>query len=347
MASEEFKVEIAYLPPPNWDKLLFEVKKETSICQSTYWARVLQKLEGAKPHFITVRDENRRALGLCLIVRRPFKKHGRLKNLLWYLECIDGPVILQPDQAFNVTEEILRSAILFAKRSLITHIQIIPARTNKWADDLEITSVYQRYGFAIRRWGTYLVDLEKGEEELFSNLKHSARKCIRKCKKMGVKVEKIKNLEEFRDIFWKSYAKFEEEFKRPVRPFSSITWEEDRDNLYHYFVAKDTDGRVLAVLGMYIFNGVATEIISSISSYAYKEKIPAQDLLHWEMMLEAKRLGCEIFDLAGVNPDPKDPKEIGIRRFKEKWGGRYIEYHTYKKEMLISKILEWGRRYKH
>lgn len=85
---------------------------------------------------------------------------------------------------------------------------------------------------------------------------------------------------------------------------------------------------------MYIFNGVATEIASGTMPLAYELKLPAQDLLHWEMMLEAKRLGAHTFDLAGVAPLPRNSKEEGIRRFKEKWGGRYVEYYTYRKGLI-------------
>ena len=99
-------------------------------------------------------------------------------------------------------------------------------------------------------------------------------------------------------------------------------------------VVNDSD-IVLACLGMYIFNGVATEFASSISALAYEKKIPVQDILHWEMMLEAKRMGCHTFDMAGVNPSPQTPKEKGIRQFKEKWGGRYVEYNIYHKDMML------------
>jgi lipid II:glycine glycyltransferase (peptidoglycan interpeptide bridge formation enzyme) len=67
---------------------------------------------------------------------------------------------------------------------------------------------------------------------------------------------------------------------------------------------------------------------------AQQEKIPAQDLLHWELMLRSRQLGCRAFDLAGISPDPATPKEVGIRRFKEKWGGEYVEYYTFERNVV-------------
>ena len=33
-----------------------------------------------------------------------------------------------------------------------------------------------------------------------------------------------------------------------------------------------------------------------------------------------------IYDFAGVSPNPESKKEEGIRFFKGKWGGEYVEY---------------------
>jgi lipid II:glycine glycyltransferase (peptidoglycan interpeptide bridge formation enzyme) len=95
---------------------------------------------------------------------------------------------------------------------------------------------------------------------------------------------------------------------------------------------------------MYMFNGVATEIASALSPQAFTQKIPAQDILHWEMLLEAKKAGCHTFDMAGVNPNSSNPKEAGIRRFKEKWGGRYVEYQTFEKQLPLSTTHQIAKR---
>jgi len=343
MDSSKFNVKITHSAPSYWDDLLFKAEKETNICQSIYWANVLQRLEGAKPYFITVSDHSGTILSLCLIIKRPLKIHRSPKSYLWNLECIDGPVILEEGYAREVTDILLKEVLQLKRFFSTLNITIIPSRTSKYAFDKEIALIYKNLGFSVETWASYLLDLNKTEDELFSNTKHSARKCIKKCHRMGIKVEKIKNIEELKNIFWKYRSKFEKEFKRPVRVFSPVAWEEDKNKRYHYFITKSSDNRILAVLGMYIFNGIATEIASSISLYAYQKKIPAQDLLHWEMILAAKRLGCRIFDLAGINPNPKDSKEEGIRRFKEKWGGRYTEYYVYKKDLLISKIFNLRR----
>ena len=98
---------------------------------------------------------------------------------------------------------------------------------------------------------------------------------------------------------------------------------------YQFFVAKDQKGSVLATLGTYRFKGVATEIMSHRSKGSFDNNLPAQDLLHWEIIKYHKSLGDHWFNLAGYSPNPNTPKEEGIRNFKKKWGGQEIPVHTY------------------
>ena len=61
--------------------------------------------------------------------------------------------------------------------------------------------------------------------------------------------------------------------------------------------------------------------------------------------------GCTLFDLAGVAPEPANQKEAGIRRFKEKWGGKYVEYSRFEKRTALGNAwhkvkgsIQWSRR---
>jgi lipid II:glycine glycyltransferase (peptidoglycan interpeptide bridge formation enzyme) len=204
-------------------------------------------------------------------------------------------------------------------------------------------NLYQGFGFEAKKWATYLVDLRKEEEELFKFIAHAARKCIKKCQREGLKVVALKSFEEFEERYWRPYVKAEAYFGRKANKAKKELWDEDKENYYHYYIAEDQQRDTVAVLGMYIFNGIATEIASGLMPKAYEQKIPAQDLIHWEIMLEARRMGAHTFDLAGVNPNPEDSKEEGIRRFKEKWGGKYVEYYVYRKNMIpmLKTINQW------
>jgi lipid II:glycine glycyltransferase (peptidoglycan interpeptide bridge formation enzyme) len=322
--------------PIGWDEGLRKREIDVGICQSRYWAEVIRILDKATPYYFQIKDSGDSVLAQALILKRYRYDRDRQRRLfpLPYIECLDGPVIFDHARSVESTQLILRHVLRVAKRNLTTHIHLIPSHVSRYASDEKMANVYQEFGFEAKKWGTYLVDLKKDEEELFKLIMHSARKCIKKCQREGLKVIAIKSYEEFEERYWQPYVKAEAYFGRKANLARKDIWGEDKDNYYHYYIVEDKQGETVAVLGMYIFNGVATEIASSIMPQAYEQKIPAQDLIHWEMMLEAKRLGAHTFDLAGVNPNPQTPKEEGIRRFKGKWGGKYVEYYVYRKNMI-------------
>jgi len=42
-------------------------------------------------------------------------------------------------------------------------------------------------------------------------------------------------------------------------------------------------------------------------------------------------IGCNTYDLTGVNQNPRTKTEAGIYKFKEKWGGKLRTYNIYSK----------------
>jgi lipid II:glycine glycyltransferase (peptidoglycan interpeptide bridge formation enzyme) len=50
--------------------------------------------------------------------------------------------------------------------------------------------------------------------------------------------------------------------------------------------------------------------------------------LHWQEILEFKRLGFEFYDLGGLPMDDSDPVKNAIAKFKLEFGGEHvIEYN--------------------
>jgi lipid II:glycine glycyltransferase (peptidoglycan interpeptide bridge formation enzyme) len=195
-----------------------------------------------------------------------------------------------------------------------------------------VRRTFEQHGYVMSLWGSYLVDLTQTEEQLWKGAKPAARKSTNRARSFNLKIVKINSIEQLRLNIYEPYETFERGAGRKSVPWANFKaiWDLDNENNYSFFYAESPELGVLAVLGMFNFNDVATEIASAISPIAFERKIPAQDLLHWEMMLAAKAAGCHTFDLAGVDPQAEG-KAAGIRRFKEKWGGRYVEYPVFKK----------------
>jgi len=93
-------------------------------------------------------------------------------------------------------------------------------------------------------------------------------------------------------------------------------------------------------LGVLSFNGILFEI-GAARKVGVKAGGFAGDLVKWKIMCWGAEMGYRVYDLAGVAPDPQNCKEEGIRQFKSKFGGAYVEfplctktYSPYKAGML-------------
>lgn len=327
-----------------WDKYIL-INKYTDFLQSFCWAKILKIAYGFKPIFLEVQKGDNPIAYFSLHEKFLYIVSDKIKHKITnffgklftkYLEAIGGPVILEDNKTEEVIINIIEWLEIYAKKNHIQRINLTPFKYNElYAVNPAIKSFFESYGYSTKTEATYLINLNQGEESLWKYIKHSARKALKQTMKTNLVIKKTKSFKDYIEKFILPYNEMEKEFGRlefPVSIAKKISEFDLMNKYYHYFYAEIYE-KIVGVLGMYVYNGYATEIMSSTSKYAYNNKIYAQDLLHWQMMLEAKRMGCHTFDLAGVNPNPQTTKEIGIRRFKEKWGGKYIEYNVYSKDM--------------
>jgi peptidoglycan biosynthesis/recognition FemAB-like protein len=341
--------------PPEWDRYLHRARTEAGLCQSAYWGRVISRVDEAKPIFLEATHDDDLAGQLLLFHKRPFNREIRKplskaaalrRGAAATLEWMDGPVVHRREHARSVLDALLTWVDEYAKTHSIATIRAAGcAPLSQTGGTREMKAAFIDHGYRSSTWATLLVDLNLDEESLWRALNDSARKGVRRCRREGVVVRRITDVTDLCENFVGPYVAFEAAHGRPANPVhvARIMWEEDAEKYYAYFVAEDRDRQILATLGMYLFNGMATEIASALSPAAYQTKVPAQDILHWEMIRYAKAHGCHTFNLAGVAPQPADAKEAGIRRFKEKWGGRYVEYNRHEKSLGIWKTLRSAR----
>jgi len=104
------------------------------------------------------------------------------------------------------------------------------------------------------------------------------------------------------------------------------------------FIAYDKHTPLAAALVSF-FGSTAT-YLHGASSNKYREK-QAPYLLHWEIIKTAKKQGCAIYDLGGINLSQQHAW-VGITRFKLGFGGKVVEY-VGNLELPINK--SWFRLY--
>ncbi|MDD4564891.1 MAG: peptidoglycan bridge formation glycyltransferase FemA/FemB family protein [Eubacteriales bacterium] len=335
--------------PPNWDS---DLKDRGDLLQTTYWAAVLHKLDKSLPIFLELYDGSKKIAQLLVFHCIPWDRSRQemRKDLVGrvmrkgYLRVYGAPVFFYEEEVLinSGTGQIIEWMESYSKSKKLRYIDI-SGHFNQNFCNIDILESYEK-----KKWATLLVDLTVDEDQIWRSISGAARKSVNKAKREKIFIKKISNVEEYINLYLQNYNQFNgrETLEADIEN-NRIIWEEDKNQYYHYYVAQK-DNCIIGVLGMFVFNGIAAEIMSALSPEAFEKKLPAQDLLHWEMFLEAKRMGCHTFDLAGINPEPKTAKENGIRRFKEKWNGAYVEYYSYSKitQPILRKAYVFYKRIK-
>ncbi|NYZ78495.1 peptidoglycan bridge formation glycyltransferase FemA/FemB family protein [Candidatus Micrarchaeota archaeon] len=295
--------------------------------QTSFYADYAEREAGLKPFFLRA-EENGRTAGQLLLLKGS-RAHGLLANapfsrattkiarsLLPAFHWVYGPVAESEEAALAL----LKKAAAVSKGK-IRECSPHPLE--------QFENAFTTAGFKQKKWGTFIVDLSQSEEELWKNVDHSARKLANRTLEQ-VEVKQVETEGEFKEF----HGVLNENRKRgKVRPYrySPLLWKIWRESgTGAVFIAREkTSNRVLAGLGISFFNGYLNEWGAGTSNYAIENHVYAQDAIKWSVVKWAKGKNFRFFDLTGVNPNPQDEKENGIFRFKEKWGGKLVEYSAW------------------
>jgi len=180
-------------------------------------------------------------------------------------------------------------------------------------------AVFNTYpdGSKFIEFGTYVLDLNKSEEELFAGLHQKHRNVVKKAMKDGVIIK------QGAVFLGECYKLIKDTYKRQGKGF--IDFDEFKsmhdslgDNVNFYVAVKDD---VLQGCAILLWN------TNNSSYYLYggsigKPYTGAVNYLHWQAILDMKKRGVRYYDFFGARIDPpKDSKYEGIQRFKSRFGG--------------------------
>jgi hypothetical protein len=330
------------VPLPDWDAKVSSVP-EGSIFQTTGWAAYLAET-GNRPYFVVARDETGNVKGVLLGYREKVGEEEqdegrptffrfvelRVKRIFPVLRVLNGPLILDKRRAGEICCAIWKEVDRICSADRIFQLR---GRRPIHGPAPCVGSVESPTGKEVisSPWGTYLIDLTLTESEMWKRLKRSARKAIRRAQEQGVTVKMIRGgagLGDYIELLRKTRESLGLAFP-PCFPNQKM-WNclGDKGRL-QVFVA-EVGNAICYGLGVLSFNGILFEI-----GVARKLDVEAGgfagDLVKWKIMCWGAEMGNRVYDLTGVAPDPKNRKEEGIRRFKSKFGGAYVEFPLYTK----------------
>ena len=323
-------------PDVNWNKRLFNSGLGT--IYQTIERGIFVKTLNRPTHFLKFLDENQKIVGQLLVDEIPrFEQNNSRKKFLGKIPGIkktiytwvSGPVIFEQKYATEIYEVLYQ--FLKSKKTAI----------DGWTHPLAPgnPAPFQKY-FQIIKWGTHLIDLSKTKEEIYENIdKHSGRKNIERSIKRGVTVEEIteKSLFEFNELI----NSMRDEAGREKSDIKNLKrrWKLFKPVGFSGFLAKK-DKTPIGGLLFYHVNGHILEAGVARSKIDTKEKLYSQDLIKWKIIEWGLENKMRFFNLNGFNPNPISEKEKGIKRYKEKWGGKPYYYFRIlqKPNILTNKI---------
>lgn len=312
-----------------WDDFL--KAHDGTIYQSTAYAHYVRAI-GMNPRFIRCQKNGQTAAQLMVVESsRPFQLlfdqpfSGLTLALARKVFAEDrftyGPVYSDGHAACATVQEAMH------------HARKTRARLSGSSSPLQTESalIFEKTGLRGKPWATFLIDLTQPLETLWQNVDKSARKLVNRTREDGVIVREAQSTHDIRHY---TDLLNQARHRNGKRPYAY----KDHTEFFNVLVKQEgvarillaeKDGHLLAGLTITAFNGIVNEWGAGQSDFALKNKIYASDLVKWHVIEWGQKNGQRSYDLTGVNPEASDPKEQGIYRYKQKWGGvlkRYDEY---------------------
>ncbi|MEM4720135.1 MAG: peptidoglycan bridge formation glycyltransferase FemA/FemB family protein, partial [Candidatus Bilamarchaeaceae archaeon] len=238
------------------------------------------------------------------------------KRVVPFVYWLDGPICSEGKMG-----PIIDQLDLYCKkRGFVVKNAVLPTIAASLEEKL------REMHFQIRKNSTFIVDLNKTEDEAFSSLTKKARWAVRKAQEKGVVVRLAEDddLEDYYELLisWKksiglsTYISYQQLKKQ---------WQLLHPENMQVFLAY-WNRKLVAAMGLLYFNGNMIEVMSAQSDVNKQNKLFAGDILKWSIIRWGIKNSMKTYDLAGVNPRPDaTEKEKAIYQFKSKWGGLLTE----------------------
>ena len=328
-----------------WEDSLLKIREKTFL-QSWNWGEFQAKI-GEKIWRLGIFDSSHQ-IGATLVI----KITARRGNFLFIPH---GPLV--KELLMNDRKKVLRLLLerlkKIAKDEKVAFIRIAPL----WEKNKENIEIFQELGFRpapihIHPEVTWQLDITFPENEILKKMRKTTRNLIKRSQKEGVKIyfsNDLKNVKLFCELYQATVSRhhfipFSYDFLK--KEFESFL----PDNVLLFFAQwKD---KILSSAMIIFWQKIA--FYHQGASLNLFSKIPASYLLQWEIIKEAKKKGCVLYNFWGIAPkENRHHPWHGLTLFKKGFGGEKREYiktqdfplsHRYFRNWIIETFRRYKRR---
>lgn len=297
-----------------WDRFV-ESASETGFMQSSWWAD-FRATVGYEHFGLALKDHGAIVAG-ALVLKYSYAP-GRC---FYYVQ--DGPVLPDDESVGGEVFETILDALEERRQSdrdIVSHLRIEP----RWQRLPGFVRGFQTPAFTDRYTEprkTRCVDLRPSGDAILAQMRPKGRYNVRLAERHGVSVVEDtseRGLADFLRIYRRTATR-KGIGTKPASYFRALVSLFTPLQRVSIFFA-EYNGRRLATALVVYFGRRATYFFGG--SFAQYRRVMAPYLLHFEIMRNAKALGCEWYDFWGVAPEnePDHPLQ-DISAFKRKFGG--------------------------
>lgn len=284
--------------------------------QSEHW-RIFQESVGRK-NFVLFADEDGEMIVHANILTHALPVVGK------YFYVPRGPVIetnseIRMAKNYNSKIKTFFSEIIrLAEENNIGWIRIEPANE----ESLNLVKEYLHESYKIEKSSVdmqpkeiFVINISKSEEEILAEMKQKTRYNIKLAKKKGVKVC-ISREEKYIDEFCRLVKITAERDKIRSHPagYYRKMFEMIPSDILKLYIA-EYEGKIIAA-NLVLFFGKTATYMHGASGNEHRNAM-APYLLQWQAIRDAKKAGCEWYDLGGLKIKGESGKSWeGITKFK-------------------------------
>jgi Acetyltransferase (GNAT) domain len=270
----------------------FEANRATLAGRSPFhdpaWLQASARGIGFRTGFIgAYADRELTAVVPGYVARRgPFRLFG--SPLRGTMTSYLGPVGLDEALVADERRELIGAAADFARRRWRARYVRFTVR-----DAPAIPIAPPGPGWHQQRPPSYRLDLSPGEDAVFSALKSSCRRNVRKAAREGVEIVPFHDARGFHAILQDTFRRHASTSWHPPRFFESIIEALEPRGLLRGWGAR-YDGRIIAA-GLFLHDEREMHFLSGASVAGYGN-LPTSYLLHWHAIAQAIRAGVGVFN---------------------------------------------------
>lgn len=290
----------------DWDDLLL-TNDQSTFFHTSAWARVLTDSYNYKPLYFSVFDDEKLSALVPIMEVDSFLTGKRGVSLPFTDEC--ASIVSGPEQHTAIIE----SFIQYGKSAGWRHCEL-RGGNDYLAEEVSSASFY-----------THNIDLTQGEDKIFSTLRNSNKRNLKRAEKENVKIELSHSFDALK-AFCRLNGATRKHHGLPPQPMRFFK------KIYDHITSEKKGIVALARFQEKIIAGAVYFHFDNVAIYKYGasdrnyQHLRPNNLVMWEAIKWAANRGFQRFNLGRTEPDHE-----GLLQFKRGWGAAesVIKYYKY------------------